>query len=44
MKNYDVAVVGGGPIGGQVARQIAKKNYKIAVFERRKTIGKPIRD
>jgi len=42
MKEYDVAVVGGGPIGGHVAYRIAEKNYKVGIFEKRKNIGTPI--
>jgi len=42
MNNYDAVIVGGGPIGGQTARLIAEKNYKTAIFERRKEIGTPI--
>jgi len=40
-KNYDVAVVGGGPTGGYVARKIAAEGYKIAIFEQHKQIGEP---
>ncbi|GAH62689.1 unnamed protein product, partial [marine sediment metagenome] len=39
MKTYDVAVVGGGPIGGFVAGNIAKKGYAVALFEEHKKIG-----
>jgi digeranylgeranylglycerophospholipid reductase len=42
MLEYDVAIVGGGPIGGYIAGEIANKNYKVAVFERHKEIGKPV--
>ena len=41
-KKYDVAVVGGGPIGGNVAERIAEKNYKVAIFEQKKQIGMPL--
>jgi len=43
MKTYDVAVVGGGPIGGFVARNIAKKGYVVALFEEHKKIGTPLK-
>jgi len=43
MKEYDVAIVGGGPIGGQVAKQIAEAEYKVAVFEEHKQIGEPLK-
>ena len=42
MLEYDVAVVGGGPIGGNVAERIAEKNYKVAIFEQKKQIGMPL--
>jgi geranylgeranyl reductase family protein len=43
MKEYDVAVVGGGPIGGRIAQNIAEKNFKVAVFEQNKQIGEPLK-
>lgn len=42
MKDYDVAVIGGGPIGGFVAGKIAEKKYKIIVIEKNKKIGIPV--
>ena len=42
-KKYDVAVVGGGPIGGSIAGRIAAKNYKVAIFEQNKRIGEPLK-
>ena len=42
MLEYDVAVVGGGPIGGYVAGEIAKKNFKVSIFEKNKEIGVPV--
>ena len=42
MDEYDVLIVGGGPIGGQVACNIAKENYAVAVFEKNKEIGVPM--
>jgi digeranylgeranylglycerophospholipid reductase len=41
MDEYDVAVVGGGPIGCYVAEQLALKGRRIAVFEEHNTIGEP---
>ncbi len=38
----DVLVVGGGPIGSAVARDIAKKDYKVMVLEEDNEIGKPV--
>ncbi|WP_299064138.1 NAD(P)/FAD-dependent oxidoreductase [uncultured Polaribacter sp.] len=34
MQKYDVVVIGGGPAGGQVARDLAKKGHKILLVER----------
>lgn len=42
MLEYDVTIVGGGPIGGYIAGEIAKKKFKVAVFERHKEIGVPV--
>jgi len=41
MNEYDVAVVGGGPVGGHIAKKIAKKGYKLVLFEEHKKIGDP---
>ncbi len=42
MQEYDVAIVGGGPIGGYIAGKIAEKKYKVAIFEKNKQIGLPL--
>lgn len=42
MNTYDVAVVGGGPIGCFTAQQLASKGIHVAVFEEHDTIGQPI--
>jgi digeranylgeranylglycerophospholipid reductase len=42
MKTYDLAVVGGGPIGCFVAQQLAQKGIPIALFEEHRTIGQPL--
>ena len=42
MLQYDVAIVGGGPIGGYIAGEIANKKFRVAVFERHKEIGTPV--
>ena len=31
---YDVVVIGGGPAGGQTARNLAKKGHKVLLVER----------
>ena len=42
MDTYDIAVVGGGPIGSFVAQQLASKGRQVAVLEEHKIIGEPI--
>jgi len=42
-KKYDVAVIGGGPIGGNIAKKIAEKKYNVAIFEQNKKIGEPLK-
>jgi geranylgeranyl reductase family protein len=42
MKKFDVGIVGGGPIGSFVAKQIASKGFNTAIFEEHKKIGEPI--
>ena len=39
----DVLVVGGGPIGSAIARDIAKSGYRVIVLEEDSEIGKPVR-
>ena len=39
----DVLVVGGGPIGSAVAKDIAKNGYNVVVLEEDSEIGKPIK-
>lgn len=34
IKKYDVVVIGGGPAGGQAARNLAKKGHKVLLVER----------
>lgn len=43
MQEYDVAIVGGGPVGGYVAKHIAGEGFAVAVFEEHKHIGEPIK-
>jgi digeranylgeranylglycerophospholipid reductase len=42
MDDYDIAVVGGGPIGCFIAEQLASKGRQVAVFEEHKIIGEPV--
>jgi digeranylgeranylglycerophospholipid reductase len=42
MEQYEVAVVGGGPIGCHIAGQIASKGRQVVVFEEHPTIGEPL--
>jgi len=42
MNEYDVGIVGGGPIGGHIAKKISEKNFTVAVFEKNKKIGTPL--
>ena len=43
MKQYDAAIIGGGPVGGYVAKEISKQGYKVAIFEEHKRIGEPLK-
>ena len=43
MKEYDAVIIGGGPIGGYVAKKIAQNGFKVAVFEEHKKIGDPLK-
>ncbi|MBI4813720.1 MAG: NAD(P)/FAD-dependent oxidoreductase [Methanobacterium sp.] len=42
MRNYDVAVVGGGPVGSTFARHMAEKGFEVAILEKKKEIGVPL--
>lgn len=39
----DLVVVGGGPIGGYVATNIASKGFKVSIVEEHKSIGEPLK-
>ncbi len=36
MTDYDVAVVGAGPVGSTFARYAAEKGLKVAIFEKKR--------
>jgi digeranylgeranylglycerophospholipid reductase len=42
MKDYDVAVVGAGPVGSTFARYAAEKGLKVAIFEKKREVGVPL--
>ena len=42
MNEYDVAVVGGGPIGSSVAQHLAATGVSVAIIEEHATIGEPL--
>ncbi|RLF29285.1 MAG: hypothetical protein DRN05_02030 [Thermoplasmata archaeon] len=43
MKKYDAAIIGGGPIGGYVAKNLADMGFNVALFEEHKKIGYPLK-
>ena len=42
MKEYDAVIIGGGPVGGHVAGNLAEKKLNVAIFEKNKQIGMPV--
>ncbi|MBN2599831.1 MAG: FAD-dependent oxidoreductase, partial [Candidatus Thermoplasmatota archaeon] len=42
MNEYEIAVVGGGPVGCFVAEQLARQGRQVVVFEEHPTIGEPV--
>ncbi|MFQ6122505.1 MAG: NAD(P)/FAD-dependent oxidoreductase [Dehalococcoidales bacterium] len=42
MKLYDVAVVGGGPVGSYVAYQLAEMGHTVVVLEQKQKVGEPV--
>lgn len=42
MMNYDVVVVGAGPVGSTFARHMAENGFKVGIMEKKKEIGVPL--
>ncbi|BDZ70565.1 geranylgeranyl reductase family protein [Methanobacterium petrolearium] len=42
MNQYDIAVVGAGPVGSTFARYMAEKGFKVAILEKKKEVGVPL--
>jgi geranylgeranyl reductase family protein len=42
MTNFDIIVVGAGPIGSTYAYKMAKKGYDVALFDMKNRIGQPL--
>ncbi|MFC2025168.1 geranylgeranyl reductase family protein [Chloroflexota bacterium] len=42
MKLYDVAIIGAGPVGSQVAYRLAEIGYGVVVVERKERLGEPV--
>ncbi|MCL2114600.1 MAG: geranylgeranyl reductase family protein [Methanobrevibacter sp.] len=40
--DFDVAIVGGGPIGSTLAYEISKKGFSVGIFDKKKEIGIPL--
>lgn len=43
MQEFDVVIIGGGPVGGFVAKKIATEGFNVAVFEEHSQIGTPLK-
>jgi len=39
---YDVAVIGGGPVGSQAAYKLASMGYGVVVVEQKERLGEPV--
>lgn len=41
-RGYEAIVIGGGPVGAAVARDIARAGFRVAVLERDSRVGRPV--
>ena len=42
MMLYDVAIIGGGPVGSRVADKMAGMGYRVVVVEQKEGLGEPV--
>jgi geranylgeranyl reductase family protein len=42
MKHHDVIVVGAGPSGGYLAKQLSKSGFDVGLFEEHREVGRPV--
>jgi digeranylgeranylglycerophospholipid reductase len=42
MREYDVAVVGSGPVGSTLARYISNQGFKVVILEKKRNVGVPL--
>lgn len=40
--DFDVAIIGGGPVGSSLGYELQKKGLSVAIFEKKKNIGLPL--
>lgn len=42
MKDYDVAVVGSGPVGSTLARYMVEEGFRVVILEKKRNVGVPL--
>jgi geranylgeranyl reductase family protein len=42
MRDYDVAVVGSGPVGSTLARYMVEEGFKVVILEKKRNVGVPL--